>query len=202
LAAWSPGYPVLDVVALAGVFSSLQRRHDGPAGLGLLGLGIVLLAVSDSSWWYLSEVQSGLPSVTPVETGWVAGFLLVAIAAHGSSERRPRRHSATQRRWILVLPSLPAISGVLIVLADWLLRGSVESAGVLLAITLAVVLLGVALLVIATYENTRSRATSSSASMSARPSSRSERPSLRRPSATTGALVQNSSDLVMVVDGI
>ncbi len=195
------GYPVLDAVALAGVFFvALQRRHDRPAGLGLLGLAIVLLAVSDSSWWYLSEIQSGLPSVTPVETGWVAGFLLVAIAAHGSSERRPRRRTAGPRGWTLALPSLPAIAGVLIVLVDWLARGHLESPGVLLAITLAVVLLGVALLVIATYENhaltshLEQRVDERTAELEQRTAELAQTERYYR------ALVQNSSDLVMVVD--
>jgi hypothetical protein len=42
-------YPVLDVLALAAVlFVALHRRDDAPAGLGLLALGIILVAVGDS----------------------------------------------------------------------------------------------------------------------------------------------------------
>jgi diguanylate cyclase (GGDEF)-like protein/PAS domain S-box-containing protein len=194
-------YPVLDAVALAGVFFvALQRTRDRPAGLGVLALGIVLLAVSDSSWWYLSEVQSGLPSVTPVETGWVAGFLLVAIAALCSRARPPRTHAATRRGWTLALPSLPTLAGVLIVLADWLVRGSVVSGTMLLAIALAVVLLGVALLVIASYENhaltshLEQRVDERTAELERRTGELAQTERYYR------ALVQNSSDLVIVVD--
>jgi diguanylate cyclase (GGDEF)-like protein/PAS domain S-box-containing protein len=194
-------YPVLDALALAGVFFvALQRRHDLPAGLGLLALGIVLVAVSDSSWWYLSEVDSNLPSVTPFETGWVAGFLLIAIAALRSGKQRPRGQVIANRRLTLMLPSLPAVAGVLIVLAGWLLRGHVESAEVLLGIMIAVVMLGVALLVIVTYENhaltshLEQRVDERTAELEQRTAE------LQRTERYYRALVQNSSDIVMVVD--
>jgi hypothetical protein len=75
-------YPLLDAVALAVVFFvALQRRLNPPAGLGLLACGIALLSVADSAWWYVNEVNANAPSVSPIQTGWVAGFVLIAFAA-------------------------------------------------------------------------------------------------------------------------
>jgi 4-amino-4-deoxy-L-arabinose transferase-like glycosyltransferase len=57
-------YPVLDAMALAAVFFvSLRRRQSAPAGLGLLALGIVCVAASDSSYWYLTETRPSFPGV-------------------------------------------------------------------------------------------------------------------------------------------
>jgi len=194
-------YPMLDAVALAGVFFvALQRRQARPAGLGLLALGIVLVAVSDSSWWYLSEVDPNLPSVTPFETGWVAGFLLIAIAALRSGEPRPRGKVIASRRLTLMLPSLPAVAGVLIVLGGWLLRGHVESEGVLMGIMGVAVMLGVALLMIVTYEN-HALTSDLEQRVDERTAELEERTGeLQRTERYYRALVQHSSDLVMVVD--
>jgi HD domain len=147
-------YPVLDTVALAAVFFViLRRRHSPSAGLGLLALGLICVAASDSWYWYLTESQPAFPGVSPLDAGWVAGFLAIAIAALWSGKPRRWEQRLASGRLTLALPALPATVGVLTVLAGWRLSGTVASEGALLGIMAVVLMLGVGLLVIVTYEN-------------------------------------------------
>jgi hypothetical protein len=147
-------YPVLDAIAFAAVFFVILRRRQSPsAGLGLLALGIVCVAASDSSYWYLTETQPAFPGVSPLDAGWVAGFLTIAVASLRSGKPRRWVRRLASSRLTPALPALPATVGVLTVLAGWLLSGTVASAGALLGIMAVVLMLGVALLVIVTYEN-------------------------------------------------
>jgi putative two-component system response regulator len=146
-------YPVLDAIALAAVFVILRGRQSPSAGLGLLALGIICVAASDSSYWYLTQTQPAFPGVSPLDAGWVAGFLAIAIATLRSGNPRRWVQRLAGSRLMLALPALPATVGVLIVLAGWLLSGTVASEGALLGIMAVVLMLGVALLVIITYEN-------------------------------------------------
>ena len=188
-------YPILDAVALAAVFFvALRRRLNPPAGLGLLALGIALLSVSDSAWWYITEVDPNATSVTPFETGWVAGFVLIAFAALTRS--KPARQVARKPfagGFALALPSLPAMGGMLIVLSSWLLTGRFESPGVLLGIMGVDVMLGLALLLIVTYENH-----ALTSDLERRVQERTAE--LDKTERYYRALVQHSSDLVMVVN--
>jgi len=95
-------YPTLDAVALGAVlFVAVRGGEDPPRGLALLGLGIVCLAVADSAFWYLSAVDSAFPGVTGLDTGWVAGFALIALAAldRRSQRTRPREHADSPAPW-------------------------------------------------------------------------------------------------------
>jgi len=187
-------YPLLDAVALSAVFFvALYRRADPLIGLGLLSIGICLSAVSDSAWWYITQVNAHPPLVTPLEAGWVASYLAIAIAALRAGEARPRRESASVRRSALILPSLPAAGGVLILTAEWLTHGHVQSPGLLLGILMASVLLGVALLMIVSYENH-----ALTGYLERRVEQRTTE--LRRTERYYRALVHNSSDIVMVID--
>ena len=187
-------YPMLDAVSLAAVFFvALRRRYNPPAGLGLLALGIALMAVSDSSWWYIVETSSTMTAVTPFETGWVAGLLLIAFAAmRRSSPGRTTPRRAIESGFALALPSLPAIGGMLIVLSSWLSRGYVQSPVVLLAIMGVDVLLGLTLLLLVTYENH-----ALTSDLERRVAERTA--ALEETERYYRALVQHSSDLVMVV---
>jgi diguanylate cyclase (GGDEF)-like protein len=77
----SLAYPVLDLVLLTFAFSVLVRGRDyWRSGLALLGCGLISLCVADSGFAYLSasgRYQTG----SPVDAGWVFGFLLIAGAA-------------------------------------------------------------------------------------------------------------------------
>jgi diguanylate cyclase (GGDEF)-like protein/PAS domain S-box-containing protein len=186
-------YPALDSVALAAVlFVTVRRSADPPAGLGLLGLGIVCLAISDSAFWYLSAVARHIPGVSPLFTGWVAGFLLIALAALRPAGTRQWQGKLARGRLAIAVPALPAAAGILIVMANQLLGGDVGSENALLGIVTVVVMLGVTLLVVVSYENR--------ALMSYLEERVSERTAeLRATERYYRALVQRSSDIVMVV---
>ncbi len=187
-------YPVLDSVALAALFFvALRRRLNLPAELGLLALGIILWTLSDSSWWYMIEVEPNLPSVTPFETGWVAGFVLVAFAASRAHQSRVLTARPVDSKFLLSLPALPGVGGVLIVLSGWLIRGHVESSNVLLGIMGVFMMLALALLVIVTYENY-----ALTSDLERRVDMRTAE--LHQTERYYRALVEYSSDLVMVLD--
>ncbi len=187
-------YPVLDAVALGAVFFvALRRRLDPPAGLAVLAVGIILWAVADSSWWYLIESQPTLPSVTPFETGWVAGFVLVAFAAWRSHRPRVWAEPPRDSRLVLALPALPGMGGVTIVLGEWLTKGHISSNDVVLAIMAVFVLLALILLVIVTYENH-----ALTSDLERRVGERTAE--LHKTERYYRALVQHSSDLIMVLD--
>jgi diguanylate cyclase (GGDEF)-like protein/PAS domain S-box-containing protein len=186
-------YPVLDAMALAAVFFvSLRRRQTAPAGLGLLALGIVCVAASDSSYWYLTETRPSFPGVSPLDAGWVAGFLLIAVAAVRSGPSRRWGARLSERSSMLALPSLPAAIGVLIVLIGWLSGASIGSKSALLGIVAAVLLIGLALLVIVSFENH-----ALTGNLERRVQERTAE--LHATERYYRALVQNSSDVVMVV---
>ena len=136
-------YPVLDAIAFAAVFFVILRGRQSPsAGLGLLALGIVCVAASDSSYWYLIQTQPAFPGVSPLYAGWVAGFLAIAIATLRSGKPRRWVQRLAGSRLTLALPALPATVGVLTVLVGWLLSGTVASEGVLLGVMAVVLMLG------------------------------------------------------------
>jgi diguanylate cyclase len=77
----SLAYPVSDVVMVSLVIILIagtggHRRLS----LGLLMAGVVAFAVSDSAFAYLTEVNA-YSGGSLLDTGWVAGYLLVALGA-------------------------------------------------------------------------------------------------------------------------
>jgi diguanylate cyclase (GGDEF)-like protein/PAS domain S-box-containing protein len=187
-------YPCLDAVALAAVlFVAIRRGDRWPAGLGFLGLGIVFVACSDSAFWYLSSVSGGVAGATPLDSGWVAGFLLIALAAHRRRPPRHWQHRMLTSRPMIALPALPAAAGIAVMGARWLVDGSVGSQSVLLAILASLGMLGVGLVAMVSFEdralmgNLEERVRERTAALHA-----TER--------YYRALVQRSSDVMMVVD--
>jgi diguanylate cyclase (GGDEF)-like protein/PAS domain S-box-containing protein len=77
----SLAYPVSDAVALTALLFVLSRNRNRSLGnLAWLCAGMVLLAVADSYFWYLTTVQDG-GTVSPTNAGWFAGFLMVGAGA-------------------------------------------------------------------------------------------------------------------------
>jgi len=183
-------YPTLDAVALGAVlFVAVRGGEDPPRGLALLGLGIAFLAVADSAFWYLSAVDSRFPGVTGLDTGWVAGFALIALAAldRRPPRRRPRKHADSPV--LVALPFLPAAAGILALAIVWSVTGSVDPPGPLLAIVGAVLGLCALLYLVVTFEKdalTRDL--------------RERTAELRAAERYYRALVQHSSDVLMVVE--
>jgi diguanylate cyclase (GGDEF)-like protein len=146
-------YPALDAVALAAVLFVAARRGGDPlSGLGLLGLGIACLAASDSAFSYLSA-HGGVAGATPLDTGWVAGFLLIALAALKRGMASRWQHRIAASRLTLALPALPAATGMAVTLGQALANGGVRSETALIGILAVLAALGTALLSIVSYEN-------------------------------------------------
>ena len=133
-------YPVLDAVALSGVlFVAARGKERVPPGLGLLGLGIAFVAISDSAFWYLSARNPSFPRVSPIDIGWLAGFLVITIAAAQRPGTRTWMRRLAAGRLVPGLPTLPAALGVATALVSWLAGRSLGPPGVLLAISGALV---------------------------------------------------------------
>jgi diguanylate cyclase (GGDEF)-like protein len=147
-------YPTLDAVALGAVlFVAVRGGREPPRGLVLLGLGIVCLAVADSAFWYLSAVDSKFPGVTGLDTGWVAGFALIALAALDPRPDRPAGREHGARPVLVALPFLPAAAGIVAMPIVWLVTGSVGPWEPLLVIVGVVLALCAVLYLAVMYEN-------------------------------------------------
>lgn len=187
-------YPVLDSMALAAVlFVIVRRRQDPPAGLGLLAVGIVCVAVADFSFWYFGTTGPTLPAVSVYDSGWVAGFLLIAAAALRSGRPGSRAQWLAQSRAALALPALPATAGVLVIAGGWALGDPLKDQGALLGTTVAVLLIAVALLLIVFFENE-----SLTTHLERRVKERTAE--LHATERYYRALVEHSSDAVIVID--
>ncbi len=187
-------YPLLDVLAISAVlFVAFWRRNDPPRGLGLLALGIACLAVSDSSYWYMSATTPNFQGSTALDTGWIAGFLLIVFAALRPSTKTTRGRRRLNGRWLLAIPALPAILGVGAVLIRWGLGGGLgRTPGTLFVIVTILVLLGAVLLLTVSYENDALRS-----DLERRVEERTAE--LHATERYYRALVQHASDVVMVV---
>ncbi len=187
-------YPVLDAVALSGVlFVAVRGKGNLPAGLGLLALGITCLAISDSAFWYRNALRPSLGRVSPIDIGWVAGFLVITIAA----AQRPRTGGWTPRpvvaRMMPGLPTLPAALGIATALVTWWAGRSLGPTSVLLSISAALVVLALLLQLIVVYENN-----ALTTDLERRVDERTAE--LRATERYYRALVQHSSDVIAVVD--
>ncbi|HEV2924351.1 MAG TPA: EAL domain-containing protein [Solirubrobacteraceae bacterium] len=187
-------YPVLDAVALSGVlFVAARGKERVPPGLGLLGLGIACVAISDSAFWYLSALHPSFPRVSPIDIGWLAGFLVITMAAAQRPGPRQWMRRLAAGRLVPGLPTIPAAVGIATALASWLAGRSLGPPGVLLAISAALVVLALLLQLIGAYENQ-----ALTSDLERRVEGRTAE--LRATERYYRALVQQSSDVIMVVD--
>jgi diguanylate cyclase (GGDEF)-like protein/PAS domain S-box-containing protein len=173
----SLAYPISDAVALTALLFVLSRNRERALGnLGWLCAGMVLLAVADSYFWYLTTVQDG-GSISPTNTGWFAGFLMVGAGAlafdrHLAIERQaPRtpegagdrqsaavlareggRRALVRRFWLLAtIPVLVAGVGLTIASTNHLITsgGRIDRTGVWIVFAVAMLALVYALVVVA-----------------------------------------------------
>ena len=103
----SLAYPAGDVVILSVVVLVAARgRATADLPLGWIAAGLVALAVSDSAFAYLTE--QGTYATNLLDTGWFAGFVLIALAA--SKPPAAGRPRDSGRRQLTLLPYVPAVA--------------------------------------------------------------------------------------------
>jgi diguanylate cyclase len=110
--------------------------------LGLVMAGVVAFAIADSSFAYLTEVNN-YGSGNYLDTGWVAGYLLIGLGALWATTAPSRHVEQTEVSTISSLaPYLPVLVE-LAVTSIQLLRGRhVEPVAWVMAIVLVVLVLG------------------------------------------------------------
>ena len=135
-------YPMCDVVMLFLVVILLARsQRGGRMRVGLVMAGMASFAVSDSAFSYLTSVNN-YGSGTFLDAGWVAGYLLIALAGLRAATRTsPVAVYDDQSTISLVAPYVPVLI-VLAATAIQLLRGGhVGSVAWMMALTLALLVL-------------------------------------------------------------
>ncbi len=120
----SLAYPASDVIVLTvAVIVVAYARTGSRAGLLWVASGLIGLSVADSGFAYLTA-SGRYATGNLIDVGWVAGFLVLALAAWfdtASSEQQGSGLDAPPRT-ALLLPYLPATLALVVSL--WRLRGS------------------------------------------------------------------------------
>ena len=75
----SLAYPVGDIVTIVIVLAALSGARVVYEPMILIAAGLIALTLSDSAFTYLTSLNAF--NTNPVDSGWVAGFLLMALAA-------------------------------------------------------------------------------------------------------------------------
>lgn len=106
-------YPLGDVMILVITLSVLARattRHR--TTIVAVALGMTCLALADSAFAYLQSIDAYETNL--FNTGWVAGYLFIALAArHATDETGAPPSSEPQHYWVLILPFVPTVAFVL-----------------------------------------------------------------------------------------
>ena len=107
----SLAYPIGDVLMITVVFLAISRSGGGARQpLVFLGLGLVLNAVADSTFAYLTTLQT-YNTENPVNVGWTFGYILIALAALRATvpARAEPGPVVELARWRMALPYVPMI---------------------------------------------------------------------------------------------
>ncbi len=127
----SLAYPISDVVVVTIVLFMLarvRRTRTVPMPLALVGFGLVTFAVSDSGFAYLTLTNS-YASGNEIDLGWLAGFLLIMLAALKPARPMPERESGPvgDRPLVVLLPYLAVLGAVGTSMVELLRSGQVDA---------------------------------------------------------------------------
>ncbi len=138
----SLAYPVSDVIvvtALAIMWSRASTHSRGPILLIIAGLGSI--AVADSTFAYL-QAQALFGSGNVVDIGWVAGYLMVGLAALFSLTRPMGTRRGTVPRWrTVVLPYVPLPVAIGFAIQERITNGYISAFTLSMALALFVLVL-------------------------------------------------------------
>jgi PAS domain S-box-containing protein len=133
-------YPIGDIITGTVLFVALQRARKGEVGrLALLLGGLAFTALADSAFAYLTAngTYSAIGSV--LDSGWVIGFLLIALAplwptreSHAQAEEGPIQ------LWQLALPWIAVLVGAIVVIERAATDQNLDRFGLVLAGSLGV----------------------------------------------------------------
>jgi PAS domain S-box-containing protein len=111
-------YPIGDIITATVLVVALQRARKGDVGrLALLLGGLAFTALSDSAFAYLTAngTYGALGSV--LDSGWVIGFLLVALAPlWPASVSNQHAEEGPIQLWQLALPWIAVLVGAVVVI--------------------------------------------------------------------------------------
>lgn len=109
-------YAAMEIAVLTlGLLFVVRGPYTQRSTVALLTMGLVCIIVSDGVYTYI-WVHQAFSHGSFVNTGWIAGMLLIGIAALTSRQPRvPPRKVRAESAWISVW--LPAITGFLVVVA-------------------------------------------------------------------------------------
>jgi diguanylate cyclase (GGDEF)-like protein/PAS domain S-box-containing protein len=190
----SIAYPLSDIVVAAVVLMvAVQAGRGARSALGLVGIGLLAMAIADSAFAYLSQ-QSSFGDGTLLDAGWFGGYLLIAVAALWPEVDTARADDDGKdylgRGWMWV-PYFPVITALLFAV---LLEVEGHRFGPFLESTgIAIVLLLVIRQMLTLADNMRL-----THHLEERVIERTEQ--LRANEQRFAALVQNASDVVTIID--
>ncbi|GAA3318538.1 response regulator [Arthrobacter ramosus] len=108
-------YPVADIVMVSIVLMLTMRRAPGERLRWVcLGGGLLVLAITDSTYAKLtSDGVTGLTG-TPLAAGWIAAFLLIALAPLVPHSARPQTDRRIYTLALELLPYVPVFGAVMV----------------------------------------------------------------------------------------
>jgi diguanylate cyclase (GGDEF)-like protein len=112
----SLAYPVTDLVLLTvAVVVIAYARTGDRVGLVWIVTGLVFLSIGDSGFAYLTAIDH-YGAVNLIDAGWVAGFLVIAVAAVLDDTRHDATSMQVAPRTALLFPYVPAVVAIGVVL--------------------------------------------------------------------------------------
>ncbi len=99
-------YPVADILVGTVLILAIRRATEQQKGrMALLLAGVAAYSIADSAFAYLSAQGAFGKVGSPIDTGWFAGYLLIALAAiYPAAPPKPAAARAPLDLWQLALP--------------------------------------------------------------------------------------------------
>jgi diguanylate cyclase (GGDEF)-like protein len=112
----SLAYPGSDLLLLTVTVIVVSYARTGARrGLGWIAAALVALSVGDSGFAYLTAIDH-YGAVNLVDAGWVAGFLILAVAALLDDVSDENVEAAVAPKFALLMPFGPAAAAILVLL--------------------------------------------------------------------------------------